>query len=147
MRLTGSAEQAEELMQEALVRALRSWKTFRGESRLSTWLMKIVLNTFRDQLAQKHATTALPEYLEDNRAMSPSSRASAMEVGQAVAQAVSSLPLRQREVFVLKVYEGFSSLQVAELLEMSQQNVRTTLHYARQTLRRLLALHLKDNNV
>jgi RNA polymerase sigma-70 factor (ECF subfamily) len=52
-RLTGDIDAAEEVVQEALVRVARSWKTFRGEARFQTWLFQIVINVFRSRC---HAT-------------------------------------------------------------------------------------------
>jgi RNA polymerase sigma-70 factor (ECF subfamily) len=56
--LIGDVHAAEDVMQEALLRAHRSWKTFRGQSRFTTWLMRIIINCFRDQLAQAYPERA-----------------------------------------------------------------------------------------
>jgi RNA polymerase sigma factor (sigma-70 family) len=55
-----------------------------------------------------------------------------------VATAVSNLPPRQREVLVLHTYEQLNDEQIARMLDISPQNVRTTLHLARQRLRTML---------
>jgi RNA polymerase sigma-70 factor, ECF subfamily len=52
-RLTGTPDAAEEVLQEALVRVARSWKSFRKEAEFRTWLFRIVINAFRDWLARK----------------------------------------------------------------------------------------------
>jgi RNA polymerase sigma factor (sigma-70 family) len=66
---------------------------------------------------------------------SPPDAASATELGERIATAVSTLPPRQREVLVLIAYESFSPSETALVLEMTEQNVRTTLHLAREKLR------------
>src|SRR4051812_21724030 len=52
IRLCGDEHAAEDVVQDALIRAARSWKTFRGDAKLSTWLSSIVVNAFRDRLAR-----------------------------------------------------------------------------------------------
>ena len=143
IRLTGDPDVAEEIMQEALLRASRSWKTFGGRSGFSTWLVRIVINAFRDHLAKagRHNET-LREDLADTRAPDPPSQAAASEIGEIVARAVSSLPPRQREVLVLTAYERLSTSAVSELLGVSEQAVRTSLYHARQKLRGDLGRHL-----
>ena len=50
-RLTGTLDAAEDVLQEALVRVARSWKSFRKEAEFRTWLFRIVINVFRDRCA------------------------------------------------------------------------------------------------
>src|SRR5688572_26366493 len=61
IRLTGDAASAEELVQEALVRAAGAWRSFRGTSTFRTWLLQVVVNVFRDRLRAR----AGPAGLED----------------------------------------------------------------------------------
>lgn len=138
-KLTGDAAWAEEIVQEALVRAARSWRTFRGDSELRTWLMRIVVNAFRDQLPRRQEPEQLNESLADMRADDPLRSAEAAEQGRLVAAAISSLPPRQREVLVLVTYEQMSAAEAARVLEMTESNVRANLSYARATLKKLLA--------
>ncbi len=147
IRLTGDPDVAEEVMQDALVRASRSWKTFQGRAQFSTWLIRIVTNTFRDRLRGSLRAEALPEEMPDKEAVDPASHMIADDVGEAVALAVASLPVRQREVLVLRTYEGLSTAEVADLVGLSEQNVRTNLHHARAALRRLLAPYLDGSQV
>jgi RNA polymerase sigma-70 factor (ECF subfamily) len=145
IRLTGDVGSAEDLMQDALLKAHRSWQTFRGESRFQTWLFQIVINEFRR--AVRHAASAQladTSEIEDGRAMQPARSLEARELGELVAQEVSRLPPRQREVLVLITYEQLSVSEVALILNLSQQNVRTNLHYARQTLRHHLKKYLDE---
>jgi len=144
VRLTGEAESAEELVQEALVRVARSWKTFRGESQFRTWLFRIVINVFRDRLAKSRPEQSLLNDPPDNRAACPVSSAQAEELGRLIAAAVSALPPRQREVLVLAAFEGLSTPEVAEVLGITQANVHSTLHAAREKLRQDLAAYLVE---
>ena len=138
LRLTGKADDAEELTQETLARVARSWQTFRGEAQFRTWLFRILINTFRsrpralaqaDDAALASLVAPVPEPYEE---------AAAAELETIVAQLVSALPERQREVFVLHTYEGFSYAEIAHLTGISVANVRSQLHLARRRLREKL---------
>ncbi len=133
-RLTGDVDRAEDLLQEALVRVARSWKTFRGESQFRTWLFRIVINVFRSRSAANadRATTTLPETLADRRAADPASGAQDRELADLIAERVSALPERQREVMILTSFEGFSVQAAAELLDITEANVYSTLAVARR---------------
>ena len=139
VRLTGGAESAEEIVQESLVRVARSWKTFRGEAQFKTWLFRIIINVFRDQLSKPRPQPGLPGELPDHRGADPSSAVETEELGQLIAAKVSALPPRQREVLVLVAFESLTAREVAELLQITEANVHSTLHAAREKLRRDLA--------
>ena len=147
IRLTGDGDAAEEVVQDALLRASRGWRTFRGESAFRTWLFQVVVNAFRDHRSAKAiaagraAADGLPDELPDRRsdARPPPERASAAEQGERVARLVSSLPPRQREVLVLHAYEGLTPSEIAAVLGLSDSNVRASLSFARQRMRELLA--------
>lgn len=142
IRLTGDADAAEEIVQTALVRAANGWKSFRGQSRFQTWLFQIVLNCFRDWLARRRADEQLPDV--PDHSSSPAQMLEAEELERSIACAVSGLPPRQREVLVLHAYEQHSTAEIATVLRISEQNVRTTLHLARQRLKEQLAPYLDE---
>jgi RNA polymerase sigma-70 factor (ECF subfamily) len=144
VRLTGNPDTAEEVVQEALLRVSRSWRSFRGQSRFRTWLLRIVINAFHDLLAAESTGRPLPEEVADRRAADPSSGMLAEEFGQQVAARVSALPYRQREVLILSVYEGLTPREVAEVLKISEANVYSTLHIVRCRLRRELGAYLAE---
>jgi RNA polymerase sigma-70 factor (ECF subfamily) len=140
-RLTGDVDRAEDVLQEALVRVARSWKTFRSEAQFRTWLFRIVINVFRSRSAAvaHRPTTTLPETLTDRRAADPASGAQDCELAELIAERVSALPERQREVMVLTSFEGFSVQEAAELLGITEANVYSTLAVARGRLSKELA--------
>jgi RNA polymerase sigma-70 factor (ECF subfamily) len=149
-RLTGDPHVAEDVVQDALARAAKSWQTFRGEAKVSTWLTSIVVNVFRDRLtrAQRDRSTQSLEAHDVDRPVSrvrdPAHAAQDAEFGRIVAACVSRLPPRQREVLVLVAYEGMSGREAADALGVSEQNVRTSLHLARQKMREMLAPHVGE---
>ena len=102
VRLTGDLDTAEEVVQEALLRAARAWASFRGESQFRTWLFRIVINASHDMGRLPEQPAALPDDVCDDKARDPASLAQAGELAELIARLVSSLPPRQREVLVLK---------------------------------------------
>ena len=147
IRLTGCQEMAEEVVQEALYRAARGADSFRGESQFRTWFYRIVISAFRDQLtasARQRCAGELTDDLADPRGEDPAA-AMAGELRDLIAQRISALPPRQREVLVLTTYERLRPRQVAEVLGISESNVHVNLHYARARLRAELAAYLTES--
>lgn len=147
-RLAGDPHAAEEIVQDALVRALSSWRSFRGEATFRTWLFRIVINVFRDRLRKPDARDVpidqQPEEPADAPGDEPPQAAMAAELDELIAREVSRLPPRQREVLVLSVYEGLRARDVAGVVGISEANVHSTLSAARSRLKTRLAPYLKS---
>lgn len=146
IRLTGDAEAAEEVVQEALFRAARARESFRGEASLRTWLLRIVIHAFRDGLTagRRRASEALSEELADPRQPLPERASLEAELRERIAGHVSNLPARQREVLLLTAYEQLSPAEIAEVLSITVANVHVNLHHARARLKELLAAYLAE---
>jgi RNA polymerase sigma-70 factor (ECF subfamily) len=142
-RLTGDPHRGEELVQEALLRVVRRFATFRGDAGFRTWLFRILINVFRDRLGASqidHVSLAENrEELIDPAIAGPPEAAMAAELTGIVARQISRLPPRQREVLVLIVFEGLSSTEVAEVVGISEANVYSNLSAARARLKARLA--------
>jgi RNA polymerase sigma-70 factor (ECF subfamily) len=138
VRLTGDPHSAEDIVQEAMLRATKARRAFEDRSNFKTWLFRIVINVFRDSLRRLRIGVDDVEPNEVPSEDDPSIHLQEKELAAAVAQEISSLPPRQREVLILLTYEQLSTEAVAQLLGMTQQNVRTTLHLGRERLRRRL---------
>jgi RNA polymerase sigma-70 factor (ECF subfamily) len=139
VRLTGDPDAAEDLVQESLVRAARSWKSYRGDAEFRTWFFRIVINVFRDHVARRPPPDALTADVVDTRSVDPQINSQQLELGRLIASRVSSLPPRQREVMVLIAYEGLTPEQAAGVLAITPANVHATLRLARARLRTELA--------
>ena len=142
-RLTGDAEAAEDLVQESLLRAVRSWRSFRGEAAFRTWLFRIVINVFRGRLLrpapeQFNLDEEGAPFIDATHAAPPEA-AMAAELGRLIAREIALLPPRQREVLVLIAYEGLSTGEVAQVVGISEPNVHSTLWAARARLKVRLA--------
>jgi RNA polymerase sigma-70 factor (ECF subfamily) len=145
-RLTGDTHAAEDLVGEALVRVAERFANFRGDAEFRTWLFRILINGFRDQLRRRApATVSLTEEqaeLVDPNASTPAEVAAAGELGDRIAAEVARLPPRQREVLVLIAYEGLTTVATAALLDVTEQNVHANLSAARARLKERLAPYL-----
>jgi RNA polymerase sigma-70 factor (ECF subfamily) len=147
VRLSGRTDSAEEIVQEALLRVSKSWPTFRAEAAFRTWLFRIVINVFRDWLGQREeafSLEGLENPLADKKAERPESGLLRQEFHEFVAERVSALPPRQREVVILMTYEELTAAETAQVLGISEANVHSTLHVARERLRRELAPYLVE---
>jgi len=137
-RMTGSVEDAEDLSQEAFVVVFRKLGTFRGESRFSTWLYRIVLNLCRRHYRRQRLRAALSFSSSGEKEMqveprtdeTPESRLVAAERGRAALEAVRKLPAKQREVFVLKHLEGLKIREIARVLSCAEGTVKAHLFRA-----------------
>jgi RNA polymerase sigma-70 factor, ECF subfamily len=141
IRLTGDPHLAEDVLHDAILRAVRGCDGFASRSKFTTWLFQIIVNCFRDRF-KAHATESAPEDICDVRSLDPSTRLSGQELGGLIAHRVSSLPPRQREVLVLIAYENLSVSDTSEVLGISETNVRVNLSYARERLKKELAAYL-----
>ncbi|TDJ33754.1 MAG: sigma-70 family RNA polymerase sigma factor [Gammaproteobacteria bacterium] len=134
LRLVRDPARAEDLSQEAFVRAWRGLKGFRGESRLSSWLHRIAVNVaLRDLRRNSRHETELDESAHAAPGRSDNSARWDLE------RAIQSLPDRARTVFVLHDIEGYSHEEVGKLAGMATGTSKAQLHRARKLLRGSLA--------
>ncbi|WP_263380500.1 sigma-70 family RNA polymerase sigma factor [Granulicella paludicola] len=147
---------AEDVAQEAFLKAFRNLSTFRAEAKFSTWLISITLNEARNRL-RRNATmptdsidatpeeggTVTPALLRDWREV-PSEALERAEVKQMLQRAVASLPEIYRCVFVLRDMEDLSVNETAEALCISVPSVKVRLHRARLMLQKQLVPELKS---
>jgi RNA polymerase sigma-70 factor (ECF subfamily) len=147
---------AEDVAQEAFLKAFRNLKSFRSESKFSTWLISITLNEARSRLRRKNAVPmesleesadgeghVSPALLRDWREI-PSETLERLEVRQLLQQAVADIPLIYRETFLLRDIEELSVNETAEALGISVASVKVRLHRARMMLQQRLAPQLKQ---
>jgi RNA polymerase sigma-70 factor (ECF subfamily) len=142
---------AEDTVQEAMLKALANIQQFRAESRFSTWLIQITVN--EALMRRRRERTRMTEAIEDNRDEEgeytprdfadwreiPSEALERKEVRQKLAEALASLDQKYREVFVLRDMEQLNIQETAEALGISVASVKTRLLRARLMLRDLLA--------
>jgi RNA polymerase sigma-70 factor (ECF subfamily) len=135
VRLTGDTPAAEDLAQETLLKAWRSFHQFREGTSARAWLYRILMNAFYGQGRKVRAAPAMVP-LEDQI---PEGANSAMIERLEVSQALDSLPLEHRTVLLLGVVEGFTCREVAEILAVPIGTVMSRMSRARQSLCEKLA--------
>jgi RNA polymerase sigma-70 factor (ECF subfamily) len=139
-RLMGHREDAEDLVQEAFLAALERIDTFQPGRGFAPWFFRILVN--RGLNARKARSLRTTEEIPGSAAAggaSPEREAERTELRDGLRAALEGLPDRQRTVVHLFELEGFSSPEIAGILEISEGTVRWHLHEARRALRRALA--------
>ncbi|MGH9538951.1 MAG: sigma-70 family RNA polymerase sigma factor [Terriglobales bacterium] len=147
---------AQDVAQEAILKAFAHLRQFRGESRFSTWLIQITVNEARMRQRKQHADlfepigetdgedgTYTPRDFADWREI-PSEALERSELRTLLAKALASLGQKYREVFLLRDMEHMSIEETAQALGISVASVKTRLLRARLMLRDLLAPSLAD---
>ncbi|MBT3070993.1 RNA polymerase sigma factor [Rhodomicrobium sp. Az07] len=134
-RMLANPADAEEIVQEAMLRVWVNAPRWRAEAAFKTWLYRVVVNLCLNRQRQK---TFAP--LDDAAVVpdpSPSAQASLerREADAAVARAIADLPDRQRAAIVLTYYEDLSNAEAASVLEASVSSVEALLVRAKRTLR------------
>jgi len=152
--LVKNAEEAEDVVQDAVLKAYRKLASFRGDAKFSTWLIAITLNEARGRLRRENRAIvdSLDEQREDNADFTPAALTDWREVPLAalerqeirklVQQAVAELPDTYREIVTLRDVEEYSVNDTAELLGISVALVKVRLHRARLLLQKKLAPQL-----
>jgi len=137
--------EAEDIVQEAYVRAFPHLESFRGDASLGTWLSRIVINEALGRLRKRRRTVAMPENPQAeiiqfplNPSDDPERTMAQRQILQLVERATDSLPDVYRMVFMARVIEGLSIEETSELLGVRPQTVKTRLHRARALLRKAL---------
>jgi RNA polymerase sigma-70 factor (ECF subfamily) len=146
-RLIGSEEEARDLCQEAFLKAYRGLGAFKGEARFSSWLYQIALNLCRDRMRRRRGRTlvsldaldaeGLPSVLREEA--TAHELVEAKDLQRRVKAAVLALPDEQREVIVLKEYEGLTFQEIADVLALPVSTVKTRLYRGLDKLRERLS--------
>jgi RNA polymerase sigma-70 factor (ECF subfamily) len=149
---------AEDVAQEAFLKAFHHLATFRSEAKFSTWLVGIALNEARSRLrheavmrmesiddALEEGGHISPAILRDWREV-PSEALERKEVREMLQKAITSLPDIYREVFLLRDVEELNNLETAAALCITVGNVKVRLHRARMMLQKQLTPLLRNMN-
>ncbi|QDA57896.1 sigma-70 family RNA polymerase sigma factor [Thermomonas aquatica] len=136
LRLVGQASaRAEDLTQEAFVRAWQALPSFRFESAVSTWLHRLAVNTALMELRARRSRPLADDDEDALESLSMPDTAGRAVLGRDLERAVASLPPRARAVLVLHDVEGWKHEEIAEELGMAVGSSKAQLHRARGLLR------------
>lgn len=149
--LTRNTEDALDVTQEAFIRAFNALNSYKGRSRFSTWLHRIVLNTgidyVRREARHRHISTDEPSESDDSariwveKSIDATQREKVYEteLHSQVLAALKELSARQRQVFFLRYFHGLDARETAGVLKCTQGSVKRHLFRAQIRLRELLS--------
>jgi RNA polymerase sigma-70 factor (ECF subfamily) len=150
--LVGSAEEAEDLAQEAFLRVYRSRKKYRPRAKFSTWLFTIANNLASNSLRSRQRKPVVPLNVRDSgplgprpaerlvqaRTAQPAQNLQQQELAAIVRRALEGLNERQRTAVVLNKFEEMSYEEIAEVMNLTTKAVKSLLSRARSNLREAL---------
>jgi RNA polymerase sigma-70 factor (ECF subfamily) len=156
MNITGDPTEAEDVLQDACLKAYENLKDFQGASRFYTWLVRIAVNEALMKLRKRRGSSLVsldePISGDDNNLMpreiedwgdNPEQRYAKSELQQILTEAIEGLELPYRAVFVLRDVESLSTEETAEMLGLSIPAVKSRLLRARLKMRERLNKYFK----
>jgi len=151
-QILGDEQDAEDVLQETYMKALKALPTFEGRSSLSTWLHRIAVNEALMLIRKRKVPTVS---IDDTQPFDPDEESTGMEIvdfcclpekelltsesRKFMDDAIQRLPENMKTVFVLRDLEGMSIQETAEVMQITENNVKTRLLRARLRLRQELA--------
>ena len=142
-KLTGNRELANDVAQEAFIRAWKAIGKFRGDSTFGTWIYRITVNTAWTlrKKAKKHYSLNIEDTQEPvvvDEKKDPELVAINSDLSLVLRKALNQIPLEQRIIVELKNIEGRSQKEIADYLDISVTAAKVRLHRAHQKLRNIL---------
>ena len=142
-KLTGNREMANDVAQEAFIRAWKAIEKFRGDSTFSTWIYRITVNTAWTlrKKAKKHNTLNIDDTYEPiviDEKKDPELVAINSDLSSVLINALDKIPIEQRIIVELKNIEGRSHKEIADYLDISVTAAKVRIHRAHQKLRQIL---------
>jgi RNA polymerase sigma-70 factor (ECF subfamily) len=155
-RMLGSRAEAEDLAQEVFITIFKSIDSFRGDSKLSTWLYRVTANHCKNRikyLSRRHDRdrTELTERVEaggggslavPRSAPRPDAQLEGAQMEQILQQAIAELDEDQRILVILRDVEDLSYEEICAITELPDGTVKSRLHRARMALRKKLLKHM-----
>ncbi len=154
MHLTGSDHEAQDIYQDAFLKAYKNIGNFRFECSFYTWIYRIVTNLCLDQIRKKQVRkedapvakdpdgeeySVLDQVADGRSGANPERDLMRRELGSRINKALEKLTPRERMVFELKHYQGLKLRTVGEILNTTEETAKNTLFRATQKLRGALA--------
>jgi RNA polymerase sigma-70 factor (ECF subfamily) len=151
MNITGNSEDAEDVLQEAFLKAFQHLPEFREDSRFYTWLVRIAVNEGLMKLRKRRTDRTVPiedEVDEEGGVVprefadwkpNPEQQYAQVEIETILRDAAQTLPPAYRTVFLLRDVEGLSTAEAAEVLNLTEGTVKARLFRARLMLREELS--------
>jgi RNA polymerase sigma-70 factor (ECF subfamily) len=159
-RLCGNHHEAQDLLQESLYRAYKSFGRFEAGTAFDRWLYQIIHNLFIDHYRKKKRRPLLTsideplQHLESEKPLelpdwttNPENEAVRKELGRQIQKGLAELSPEYRAAVILCDIQGLSYEEIAQVLNCSIGTVRSRIHRGRKALRRLLLPYLNEREV
>ncbi|WP_052330476.1 RNA polymerase sigma factor [Virgibacillus sp. MSP4-1] len=132
--------QTDDIFQEFLITVYHKINTYKGKSKFETWLYRIAVNKCKDYLRSPiHRLFKHNEQLEESRIdLSPENKVYLAEIEIDIVEAILSLPVKYREVIVLRFYKTFSIKEISETLKVKESTVKTRLSRGKKKIQLIL---------
>lgn len=134
-RLTGSHEQAEDLMQETFVKALRAYARRGSDDQLGAWLFRIARNTALDSLRRERLRPSTPLSDIHLQTLAAGTVGPTVDEEEPILAALAQLPPTYRDLLLLHSYAGYSLKAIVALWGVKEGTVKSRLHRARAQFR------------
>ena len=145
LRMMGNEEDAADMAQEAMVRAWRSLSSYKGQSRFSTWLYRVTSNVCLDELRRRKngPSESIQEMMESgfepvDPQETPEKALDRRELRQELQRAIARLSEEQRAALVLRDVQGLPYEEIAQILDLNLNTVKSRISRARAALRQML---------
>lgn len=145
LRTLGDREEAADAVQDALLSAYRGADRFRGDSAVTTWLHRIVVNACLDRARRRQSRPTVPLPETETVAFAARGEAPDLETRMTVRAALGQLPPEQRIALVLLDMQGYSVAEIAQMLGIAEGTVKSRAARGRARLASLLG-HLRTGN-
>jgi RNA polymerase sigma-70 factor, ECF subfamily len=142
-RIAGDDDLAQDYAQEAWIRAIRALPTFRGDSRFSTWLHRIAVNSALQAVRKAETRTRREAPMPEAVAVAPSIGDALLE--QRLEWAMDRLPDGMRQVLILHDVEGYTHEEIGDVLGVTSGTSKSQLFKARARMREMLAPATEDD--
>jgi RNA polymerase sigma-70 factor (ECF subfamily) len=146
LRFVADADEAQEVTQEAFLRAWRSIRRFEGRSAFFTWLYRIGINEAKRRAGRRPPVPVasledepVPEAPDWSQA--PETRSDHRELRSVLERAIRGLPVEYRATIILRDVEGLSTREAAEVMDLGEAAFKSRLHRARLAVRRAVDEH------
>lgn len=145
LRMTGDADDAFDITQDAFVKAFESLKNFRGESAFGSWLYRLASNLCLDYLRKEKRRNTVSLTVEDEELdiadlrFSPENEMERAELRDAVARGLQRMPAAARQMIVMRDVSGLSYGDIAENLGLELGTVKSRIARAREKLIKILS--------
>lgn len=152
VRVLNNLQDAEDATQETFIRLWKNLARYKEDVKLTTWLYRIVTNVCLDMLKSAHykrnrMTIDIEKNTEQIQATGGDHKLQQADLMKAVEDAVSQLPHTQKIIFILRDLQHLSPAEVAEILETTEDKIKSNLYHARIAIGKYLKQHYQTQTM